>query len=115
MRISDWSSDVCSSDLGADDEGSADLPPRRGKACRVLIFFLYFFGFVIAVPMIAIAIVQAKYGLTDGPPSFPADPFGKQVKWVANSGLFLWARMPSFIFGRVARSAWGGERVGQAG
>src|SRR3546814_5781343 len=65
---------------GADDEGSADLPPRRGKACRVLIFFLYFFGFVIAVPMIAIAIVQAKYGLIDGPPSFPADPFGEQVR-----------------------------------
>src|SRR3546814_8489840 len=86
---------------GADDEGSADLPPRRGKACRVLIFFLYFFGFVIAVPMIAIAIVQAKYGLIDGPPSFPADPFGEQVKRVAKYGIFVWAGMQFFIFGRV--------------
>src|SRR3546814_1759051 len=35
MRISDWSSDVCSSDLGAEDEvapmvvGKRLLPPRR--------------------------------------------------------------------------------------
>src|SRR3546814_15129551 len=62
-------------------------------SCRVLIFFLYFFGFVIAVPMIAIAIVQAKYGLIDGPPSFPADPFGEQVKRVAKYGIFVWAGM----------------------
>src|SRR3546814_3929020 len=62
-------------------------------SCRVLIFFLYFFGFVIAVPMIAIAIVQAKYGLIDGPLSFPADPFGEQVKRVAKYGIFVWAGM----------------------
>ncbi|MDN5926990.1 MAG: hypothetical protein L0I29_07955 [Hyphomicrobiales bacterium] len=87
---------------GVDDEGSADLPPRPGKAWRVLIFFLYFFGFVIAVPMIAVVVVQAKYGLIDGPPSFPADPFGEQVKTVAKYGIFVWAGMQFFIFGRVA-------------
>src|SRR3546814_14535238 len=33
MRISDWSSDVCSSDLGAEAvlDGLAKLPPRRGQ------------------------------------------------------------------------------------
>src|SRR3546814_14099903 len=89
---------------GADDEGSEDLPPRRGKACRGLIFFLYFFGFVIAVPMIAIAIVQAKYGLSDGPPSVPADRFGEQVKRVAKYGILV-------SIGRGSR----GGREGQAG
>src|SRR3546814_16834499 len=52
--------------------------------------------------MIAIAIVQAKYGLIDGPPSFPADPFGEQVQRVAKYGIFDWAGMKFFIFGRVA-------------
>lgn len=83
-------------------QGLSDLPPRPGKAWRVLIFFLYFFVFVIGIPMLAIAVVQAKYGLIDGPPSFPADPFGEQVKTVAKYGIFVWAGMQFFIFGRVA-------------
>jgi len=59
-------------------QGLSDLPPRPGKAWRVLVFFLFFFGFVIAIPMVVVAVVQAKYGLIDGPPSFPADPFGER-------------------------------------
>jgi hypothetical protein len=87
---------------GADDEGSADLPPRPGKAWRVLVFFLFFFGFVIAIPMVVVAVVQAKYGLIDGPPSFPADPFGERIKTLTFYGIFVWAGMQFFIFGRVA-------------
>ena len=68
----------------------------------MLLFFLYFFGFVIAVPGITVAIVQAKYGLIDGPPSFPADPFGEQVKSITKYGIFVWAGLQFFIFGRVA-------------
>src|SRR6185312_12946915 len=83
-------------------QGLSDVPPRPGKAWRVLIFFLYFFVFVIGIPMLASAVVQAKYGLIDGPPSFPADPFGEQVKTVAKYGIFVWAGMQFFIFGRVA-------------
>lgn len=87
---------------GAGDDGSANLPPRPGKAVRVLLFFLYFFGFVIAVPMIVVAIVQATYGLIDGPPSFPPDPFGEQVKRITKYGIFVWVGLQFFIFGRVA-------------
>src|SRR3546814_6540076 len=32
MRISDWSSDVCSSDLIDDDDGAEQLADRRGAA-----------------------------------------------------------------------------------
>lgn len=87
---------------GAEDEASAGLPPRPGKALRVVAFFFYFFGFAIAVPMIVVAVVQAKYGLIDGPPSFPADPFGELVKSITKNGIFVWAGMQFFIFGRVA-------------
>jgi len=89
----------------ADDRGStgsADLPPRPGKAGRVVLFFLYFFGFAIAVPGIVVALVQAKYGLIDSPPSFPPDPFGEQIKSITKYGIFVWAGMQFFIFGRVA-------------
>src|SRR3546814_9653852 len=34
VRISDWSSDVCSSDLPADDPGAAGLAPAGGRAKR---------------------------------------------------------------------------------
>lgn len=87
---------------GVDGEGSAGLPPRPGKAGRVLLFFLYFFGFAFAVPMIAIAVVQARYGPIDGPPSFPPDPFGEKVKAIAFYGIFVWAGLQFFIFGRLA-------------
>src|SRR3546814_15851840 len=100
MRISDWSSDVCSSDL---DDGSSGLPLRRRKAMRVLLFFIYFFGFAIAVPGIAVAVVQARYGLIDGPPSYPLDPFGEQLKSFVKYGVFVWAGMQFFLFGRVDR------------
>ncbi len=86
----------------AGDKASADVPPRPGKVGRVLLFFLYFFGFVIAVPGITVAIVQAKYGLIDGPPSFPTDPFGEQIKSITKYGIFVWAGLQFFIFGRVA-------------
>src|SRR5690606_36365374 len=72
------------------------------KAVRVLLFFLYFFGIAIAVPGIVVAIVQAKYGLIDGPPSFPPDPLGEQVKSITKYGIFVWAGLQFFIFGRVA-------------
>jgi len=87
---------------GADDEGPAGAPPRPGKAGRVVLFFLFFFVFVFALPFLAVALVQAKYGLIDGPPSVPADPFGETVKKVAFYGIFVWAGMQFFIFGRVA-------------
>jgi hypothetical protein len=87
---------------GADNDAAVDPAPRPGKVGRVLLFFLYFFGFAIAVPGIVVAVVQARYGLIDGPPSFPADPFGEQVKTVAKYGIFVWAGMQFFIFGRVA-------------
>jgi hypothetical protein len=84
-------------------QGMSDVPrPRPKKVVRVLLFFLYFFGFAIAIPMIVVAVVQAKYGLIDGPPSFPADPFGEQVKSITKYGIFVWAGMQFFIFGRVA-------------
>ncbi len=86
----------------ADDDGSAGLPPRPGKAVRVLLFFLYFSGFVIAVPMIVVGVVQARYGLIDSPPSFPADGFGEQVKSITRYGIFIWAALQFFILGRVA-------------
>jgi hypothetical protein len=86
----------------ANDGASTGLPPRPGKGLRVVAFFAYFFVFVIGLPMLAIALVQAKYGLIDGPPSFPADPFGAQVKTVAKYGIFVWAGLQFFIFGRVA-------------
>jgi hypothetical protein len=84
------------------DKASADPPPRPGKAGRVVLFFLYFFGFAIAAPGIVVAVVQAKYGLIDGPPSVPADPFGEHVKAVTKYCIFVWAGLQFFIFGRVA-------------
>lgn len=92
---------------GVEDKGSGEIPPRSGKALRVLMFFLYFFGFAIAVPMIAVAVVQARYGLIDGPPSFPPDSFGEQVKSFTKYGIFVWAGLQFFIFGRVA--SWAGK------
>ncbi|MGB5904595.1 MAG: hypothetical protein WBF99_07440 [Xanthobacteraceae bacterium] len=86
----------------ADDDAAIGPPPRPGKALRVLLFFLYFFGFAIAVPGIVVAVVQARYGLIDGPPSFPADPFGEGVKTTTKYGIFIWAGLQFFIFGRVA-------------
>ncbi len=88
--------------LGPTGSGSAGLPPRPGKAMRVLLFFLYFFGFVIAVPLLTVALVQAKYGLIDGLPSFPPDAFGERIKSLTKYGIFVWAGMQFFIFGRVA-------------
>ncbi|MHA6688431.1 hypothetical protein [Mesorhizobium sp. A556] len=76
--------------------------PRPGKALRVLLLFLYFFGFAVAIPMIVVAVVQARYGLIDGPPSFPKDGFGEQVKSITKYGIFVWAGMQFFLFGRVA-------------
>jgi hypothetical protein len=89
----------------ADDEGSTGSP-RPGKTMRVVLFFIYF-GLVIAVPMVAVALVQAKYGLIDGPPSYPPNPFGEQVKSAAKYGIFIWAGLQFFIFGRVA--SWAGQ------
>lgn len=91
----------------AGDIASADLSPRPGKAGRVLLFFLYFFGFAFAVPFLTVALVQAKYGLIDGPPSFPLDAFGEQVKTITKYGIFVWAGLQFFIFGRVA--SWAGQ------
>jgi len=96
---------MSSSEAAAAGEGQdvSGAPHRRsGKAVRVVIFFLFFFGFVIAIPMVVVAIVQAKYGLIDGPPSFPADPFGERIKTLTFYGIFVWAGMQFFIFGRVA-------------
>lgn len=87
---------------GADDVTSANLPPRPGKALRVVVFFVWFFVFVFGLPFLAITLVQAKYGLIDGPPSVPADPFGEWVKSIAFYGIFVWAGLQFFIFGRVA-------------
>jgi hypothetical protein len=52
---------------GANDERSTGVPPRPGKTVRVLLFFLYFFAFAVGIPMLTVAVVQAKYGLIDGP------------------------------------------------
>jgi len=83
------------------DEASASLPPRPGKAWRVVAFFAYFFILVIGLPMLAVGLVQARYGLIDGPAAFPADPFGEQVKAIAKYGIFVWAGLQFFIFGRI--------------
>src|SRR3546814_10678038 len=69
---------------------------------RVLLFFIYFFGVAMSVPGIAVAVVQARYGLIDGPPSYPLDPFGEQLKSFVKYGVFVWAGMQFFLFGRVA-------------
>jgi len=103
---------------GADDDGpagsaSTGLPPRQGKATRVLAFFLYFFGFAIGVPGLIVVVVQAKYGLIDGPPSFPPDPLGEQIKSITKYGIFVWAGLQFFIFGRVA--SWAGQVPAIAG
>ena len=87
---------------GANNDSSTGLPPRPGKGLRVLAFFAYFFIFAIGLPMLAIALVQAKYGLIDGPPAFPPDPFGEWVKSITFYGIFVWAGLQFFIFGRVA-------------
>lgn len=97
----------------ADDGDSAGVPPRPRKAARVLFFFLYFLGFAIAIPMIVVAVVQAKYGLIDGPATFPANSFGEQVKTITKYGIFVWAGMQFFIFGRVA--SWAGQVPAVAG
>jgi hypothetical protein len=95
-------------------QGMSGVPhPRRRKAARVLLFFAYFFVFAVGVPALAIAMVQAKYGLIDGPPSFPPDPFGEEVKTVAKFGIFVWAAMQFFILGRVA--SWVGAKPAVAG
>ena len=92
----------------AGEQDRSGVPrPRPGKAGRVVLFFLYFFVFVFGLPFLAVALVQAKYGLIDGPPSFPADPFGEMVKRVAFYGIFVWAGLQFFIFGRVA--SWAGQ------
>ncbi|MGB3864165.1 MAG: hypothetical protein WBA29_00840 [Xanthobacteraceae bacterium] len=100
-------------DNGPGGSGSAGLPPRPGKAMRVLLFFLYFFGFAIAIPMIVVAVVQAKYGLIDGPPSFPPDPVGEQIKSITKYGIFVWTGLQFFIFGRVA--SWADQVPAVAG
>jgi len=98
---------------GADDIGSTDLPARPRKAARVFLFFVYFFGFAFLIPMIAVAIVQAKYGLIDGPSAFPPNAFGEQMKSITKYGIFLWAGLQFFIFGRVA--SWAGQVSAIAG
>lgn len=79
----------------------------------MLLFSLYFFGFVIAVPLLTVALVQAKYGLIDGPPSFPPDAFGERIKSLTKYGIFVWAGMQFFIFGRVA--SWASQVPAVAG
>lgn len=98
---------------GVEDAASTGLSPRPGKAWRVVLFFLYFLGFAFAVPMLVVAFVQARYGLIDGPPSFPADPFGEEVKAVTRYGIFAWAGLQVFVFGRVA--SWVGQVPAVAG
>jgi len=102
VRGKTWMSLRGGGTVSASDKASTGLASRMGKASRVLLFFLYFFGFAFAIPMIAVAVVQAKYGLIDGPPSFPADPFGELVKSITLYGIFVWAGLQFFIFGRVA-------------
>ncbi len=103
---------------GANDDdpmgsSSASPSPRRGKAMRVLGFFLYFFGLAIGVPGLIVAVVQANYGLIDGPPSFPPDPLGEQIKSITKYGIFIWAGLQFFIFGRVA--SWADQEPAVAG
>jgi hypothetical protein len=98
---------------GVDDKGATGLPPRPRKAVRVLLFFVYFFGFAVGIPALTIAVVQAKYGLIDGPPSFPPDALGEQIKSITKYGIFIWAGLQFFIFGRVA--SWAGAEPAVAG
>lgn len=73
---------------------------------RVLLVFIYFFGIVIAVPWIAVALIQAKYGLIDGPPVYPLDAFGERLKSAVKYGLFAWVALQFFLVGRVV--SWAG-------
>lgn len=84
------------------DKASGSLLPRPRKAGPILLFFLYFFGFAFAVPIIVATVVLAKYGLIGTPASAPADPFGEQVKLFIVYGVLAWAGLQFFIFGRVA-------------
>lgn len=86
---------------GADDVAAANLAPRPGKAPRVVVFFVWLFLFVFALPFLALTLVQARYGLIDGPPSVPTDPFGQWVKSIAFYGIFVWAGLQFLMFGRV--------------
>ncbi|WP_020699513.1 hypothetical protein [Reyranella massiliensis] len=88
--------------VNASDKTSTDRASHKRKVGRVLLFFLYFFGFVFALPFLAVTLVQAKYGPIDGPPSFPADPFGERIKAVTLYGIFVWAGLQFFVFGRIA-------------
>jgi hypothetical protein len=97
----------------ADEEDSTGLPPRPGKAVRVLLFFIYFFGFAVAVPGVVAAVVQAKYGLIDGPPSYPPDAVGERIKSITKYGIFVWAGLQFFIFGRIA--SWASQVPAVAG
>src|SRR3546814_19219627 len=45
MRISDWSSDVCSSDLGSSD-ATPSAPPRKRTAMRDIAFVAFLFAFI---------------------------------------------------------------------
>src|SRR3546814_15236163 len=45
MRISDWSSDVCSSDLGSSD-ATPSAPPRKRTAMRDIAFVTFLFAFI---------------------------------------------------------------------
>jgi hypothetical protein len=80
---------------GADDERSTGAPPRPGKIVRVLLFFLYFFVFVVGIPMLTVAVVQAKYGLIDGS-STSASPWGTKDGRFVDGRKVLGATQPVF-------------------
>lgn len=79
----------------ADDERSTGAPPGPGKIVRVLWFFLYFFVFAIGVPMLTVALVQARYGLIDGP-AMPASAWGAKDGRFVDGRTVLGATQPVF-------------------
>ena len=65
------------------EQGSGAPPKRPRKSVRVVVFFLYFFGLAVGLPGLVVGLVQAKYGLIDGPPQESGSP------WAVSDGRFV--------------------------
>src|SRR3546814_17735063 len=109
MRISDWSSDVCSSDLHqAADDGAAQDGERQNGACADRFFSALGHSAVLATPGDAWpALSRLRLFRTACP----------TLGWLCHGGTWLMDRSPSqaALRRRWVRLAWGLNRDPQIG